>query len=124
MFLFHEFSLDYTLVVDVFIIFVFYWKEEWEKWELVFWFDCVWYNWIYLFWALVGGVGQSCISLGPIDIGVLGLVAPLPDKHAVPNGEHERRFDFRHDLFRNKSLKKNYWQNKHIWNITYYTHEK
>lgn len=44
------------------------------------------------------------MSFGPIDIGVLGFVAPLPDKHAVPSGEHDRRFDFRHDRLRNKSL--------------------
>lgn len=42
--------------------------------------------------------------MGPIEIGVLGLVAPLPDKQAVPSGEHDLRFDLRHDLFRNKSL--------------------
>lgn len=60
----------------------------------------------YLFWALDGGVGHSFISLGPIEIGVLGLVILFPDKQAVPSGEHDLRFDLRHDLFRNKSLQK------------------
>lgn len=44
------------------------------------------------------------MSLAPIEIGVLGLVALLPDKQAVPSGEQDLRFDLRHDLFRNKSL--------------------
>lgn len=60
----------------------------------------------YLFCALVGGVGQSFMSFGPIEIGVLGFVTLLPDKHVVPSGEHDRRFDLRQDLLRNKSLQK------------------
>lgn len=61
---------------------------------------------IYLLCALVGGVTQlfSSILFGPMDTGVLGLVAPFPDKQAVFNGEHDLRFDFRHERLRNKSL--------------------
>lgn len=64
----------------------------------------IWRKKRYLFWALDGGVGHSFMSLAPIEIGVLGLVALLPDKQAVPSGEQDLRFDLRHDLFRNKSL--------------------
>lgn len=51
---------------------------------------------------LVGGVFVS-MTHGPT--GVLGLVPGLADKHVVPpKGEHARRFDFRYERFRNKSL--------------------
>lgn len=51
---------------------------------------------------LVGGVFVS-MTQGPT--GVLGFVPGLPDKHVVPpKGEHARRFDFRYERFRNKSL--------------------
>lgn len=61
---------------------------------------------IYLFCALVGGVTQLFSSklFGPTETGVLGLVAPFPDKQAVFNGEQDLRFVFRHDRLRNKSL--------------------
>lgn len=64
---------------------------------------------MYLLCALVGGVIHSFASklFGPIEIGVFGFVALFPDKQAVPSGEHDLRFDFRQDRFRNKSLSKN-----------------
>lgn len=60
----------------------------------------------YLLCALLGGVLSS---LHPnvfvvAETGVLGLVPPLPDKQAEPNGEHALRFDFLYDRLRNKSL--------------------
>lgn len=96
MYVFREFSVDC----------IFLWKKKRKKIETSRSFDLIYFFYVrYLFWALDGGVGQSFISFGPIEIGVLGLVAPFPDKHAVPNGEHDLLFDLRHDLFRNKSLK-------------------
>lgn len=61
---------------------------------------------LYLFCALVGGVTQifSSTLFGPMDTGVLGFVAPFPDKQAVFNGEQDLRFVLRHDRLRNKSL--------------------
>lgn len=57
----------------------------------------------YLFWMLLGGVLVS-MTHGPT--GVLGFVPALPDKHVEPpKGEHARRFDFRYERLRNKSLK-------------------
>lgn len=60
----------------------------------------------YLFCALIGGVTQifSSTLFGPMDTGVLGFVAPFPDKQAVFNGEQDLRFVLRHDRLRNKSL--------------------
>lgn len=51
-------------------------------------------------------------------MGVLGFVAPLPDKHAVPSGEHDRRFDFRQDRLRNKSLLTSAHQQKKAYKQT------
>lgn len=63
----------------------------------------------HLLCALPGGVLNSEIRFVGGPIGVLGFVPPLPVKQAVaatPNGEQALRFDFRHDRFLNKSLKK------------------
>lgn len=41
----------------------------------------------------------------PCPTGVLGFVPALPDKHVEPpRGEQARRFDFRYERLRNKSL--------------------
>lgn len=67
-------------------------------------------DYYYLLCTLLGGVFKShwlrFTPVGPvIDTGVAGLVPPLPAKQVVPKGEQARRFDLRHDLFRNRSLK-------------------